>query len=294
MTICLNCSSEDVFSLQTYKRVWHCCRTCENAFPVQKKKYPFEFLPYADVKRGSVADAQAMYDYFTTDVHIEWARREGQEFVRDFIEPNGIDCQGKRVLDISGGNGYFVNELRKCGAKVALTEFNQNAVAFAEKNPELEQAFLYDMNADDLTKKINGHYDTILCRANVIFCNDLPAFAATLRNCLSTGGMVIVINCVVPTLGVFIRVQLDEFSYHILRQPETVKQAFVSQGFRMSARYDETDPSLYVYDHDLLKHWMFLHYLYEIRGARVIRGERMFSFPARDRRRSHFVFDLGA
>lgn len=287
---CKNCSSEDTFDVQTYKRVWHCCRTCGAAHATQKEKYPFSFLPYDDVKSGKVEDAQGMYDYFTTDVHIDWAVREGQEFIRDFINPNSIEIEGKRILDVSGGNGYFVNEFGKLGATVSLTEFNQNAVDFAEEKLSLDEVFVYDMNADDLRQKIVGEYDVILCRANLMFCDDVGKFASTLLSCLSKDGVVVVTNCVAPTLGVFVRVQLDEFSYHLLRQPETIANAFEESGFQTRARFDETDPSLYVYDHDLLPHWMWLHYFYEIRAARIIATERSYGFPARDRRRSHFIF----
>ena len=47
-----------------------------------------------------------------------------------------------------------------------------------------------------------------------------------------------------------LRTQLDEHSYFVLRQPESVINAFEKQGFELIHRADKTDPSLYVYDND--------------------------------------------
>ena len=76
------------------------------------------------------------------------------------------------------------------------------------------------------------------------------------------------------------------------RQLRSASRGRESAGFATDFRHDESVPTLYVYDHDLLPHWMLLHYYYEFRGARILSNARQFAFPARDRRRSTFIFRL--
>ncbi|RCK26738.1 hypothetical protein TH8_08505 [Thalassospira profundimaris] len=105
-----------------------------------------------------------------------------------------------------------------------------------------------------------------------MFCDGIANFALQLKGILNPGGTLILAHSVEPTLGTLVRGgQLDEFSYSVLRQPGTVQASFENCGFELVSRVDETDPDLYVYDHDLLRHWMVLHYLYEILGASKLR-----------------------
>jgi len=291
---CVTCGAGDLCVLPTYRRHWHLCRACGTAVPVERERLPLEWLPFDDLKRRPVSDAQAMYDYFVEDVHIAISKAEGEEFVARYLEPNGIDPDGLEVLDLSGGNGFFLEALRRRGARATLTEFNRRTVEYARDTHAFEAVLQYDMNVDRLSDLVDRRYDLILCRANLMFCEDLPAFVCELSACLGDGGRVVVNHSVQPTLGVLVRVQLDTFSYHVLRQPETVADAFESAGFETLFRHDETDPTLYVYDHDLLPHWFWLHYFYEVSGARILRAHREFAFPARDRRRSTMIFRLAA
>ena len=119
-----------------------------------------------------------------------------------------------------------------------------------------------------------------------MFALDLPGFTRRIESCLNPGGLVIINHSVKPTLGVMVRVQLDELSYLVLRRPEVIIEEFAQHGYTVEARMDETDQSLYVYDDDFLPHRMAAHYLYEIRGAWRLMKERLFELPARDRRRS--------
>lgn len=290
--VCRTCSGTDFIKLPTYKRDWQFCKACGTAFPTERKKYPFSFLPWDDLKIQSKLDAEKMYDYFVEDIHIEISEREGVEFIEQYINPNNIDLSAKSLLDISGGNGHFVKQLENKGAKVCLTEFNKKTVEYARKTHNFEAVFEYDLNRDELSQTVDRKFDIILARACIMFCDDLPKFVDQLKKCLNPGGIVIINHSVVPTLGVIVRVQLDEFSYSALRQPETVVDSFQKEGLDCVYRFDETDPSSYVYDHDLLSHWMALHYFYEIRGAKILKENRQFSFPARDRRRSTMIFKL--
>jgi ubiquinone/menaquinone biosynthesis C-methylase UbiE len=289
---CDMCKDEDLIRIPTYKRIWHLCRQCGSGQPEQRKWYPLQFLPYDDLKKQTHLAPEKMYDYFTTDVHIQCAEQEAKEFHEKYILPNGFDFSGKRIMDISGGNGHFLKTYKDMGADVVLTEINSKALSYAKEKLGFTDVFRFDLNSDQLPRLTDAKFDVIMARACVMFCDDLPDFARQCRAVLNDGGLVIVDRSTEPTLGTLVRVQLDEFSYHYLRQPEAVIDEFCRQGFVLSRRYNEVDDSLYVYDHDILPHWRIVHYLYEIRGATILRNERLFSFPARDRRRSTLFFEL--
>ena len=161
---------------------------------------------------------------------------------------------------------------------------------YAKTHHSFESVSKYDLNVDNLVSTVGGHYDIIMARACLMFCDDLERFATEVLEALNPGGMLIVDRSIEPTLGTMVRVQLDEYSYHVLRQPETVQRFFVDAGFRLEFRNDETDQSLYVYDHDLLPHWKWMHYLYEIKALQGMGRDRLFSLPCRDRRWTCFFF----
>ncbi len=76
-------------------------------------------------------------------------------------------------------------------------------------------------------------------------------------------------------------------------QPEAVAASVEGAGLELWLRRDETDPSLYVYDHDANNYVLLAHYWYEIKGARHLRGSGDFAFghEADDLRRQHAARD---
>ncbi|MFC7286927.1 class I SAM-dependent methyltransferase [Herminiimonas glaciei] len=288
---CPTCSKTNFITLTTYKRYWHCCRDCGTAISEQRDSYPLAMLPYADLKKGASLDEEKMYDYFVEDIHINWSEREGQEFIDDYLRPANFEVGGKRLLDISGGNGHFIKQIEKLGAQITLTEINKKTIDYARQKHGFE-VFEYNLNEHDLPAVTNQRFDIVFARACLMFAKDLSGFAAQIRRSLTPGGYVMINHSVIPTLGVMLRTQLDEFSYFILRQPESIIEEFLKHGFALHHRSDETDPGLYVYDNDLLPHWRMVHRIYEKKGVRALQNNREFSWPARDRRRSTLVFKL--
>ena len=287
---CPTCAAKNSVFLTTYKRHWNICRSCGTGWPTQRNKYPLRFLKHDDLKKNAPS-AEGMYNYFTTQVHIDHATQEAEDFHARYLEGLNIDFSGKSVLDVSGGNGFFVKWFQdKFGARASLTEYNDKTVDFAKQTHPFETCVNYDMNNHNLAERTGRKFDIVIAKACLMFCEDMAGFVAQLREVLNPGGILILGHSVEPTLGTMIRVQLDEFSYFALRQPDAVEKAFIEGGFTCRYRRDETDPDLYVYDHDLLRHWMMLHYYYEIQNARILAKERIYSLPARDRRRSTFVF----
>jgi SAM-dependent methyltransferase len=288
---CNICNSRDLVVLDTYKRHWHCCRKCGTAFSEQKTSYPLAILPYADLKKGAVPNEEKMYDYFVEKIHIDWSEREGKEFIDDYLKPASVDVAGKDLLDISGGNGHFIKQIEKLGARITLTEINKKTIEYARKQHGFE-VLEYNLNQHDLPAVTKRRFDVIFARACIMFAKDLAKFADETRRSLVPGGLVMINHSVMPTLGVMLRTQLDEFSYFLLRQPESIIDVFQKHGFELHHRADETDPSLYVYDHDLLRHWRWIYRFYESRNIRRLAADRRFAWPARDRRRSTLVFRL--
>lgn len=286
---CITCRSSDLLTIATYKRYWHCCKACGTAVSGERKTYPLSMLPYADFKKSPVLDEEKMYDYFVEQVHIDWSEREGQEFIRDYLAPSGIEVAGKDLLDISGGNGHFIRQIEKLGARITLTEINKKAIEYARATHGFK-VFGYNLNEHDLASLTQDRYDIVFARACIMFARDLDKFVGEMRTVLRPGGHVMVNHSVMPTLGVLLRTQLDEFSYFALRQPESIIAAFANRGFSLRHRADETDPGLYVYDHDLLPHWRWVYRLYEWRAIKAMAADRRYAWPARDRRRTTLVF----
>jgi SAM-dependent methyltransferase len=276
--------------INTYKRLWHLCPHCGSAHPTEKKFYPLSFLPFKNFSHAKGQDAGTIYDYMVSPLTVEWDKGLVEPFVAKHLA--GIDLPGKRILDISGGNGTFLHELTKLGATGVLTEYNKGAAEYARREYPVLQTYSYDFNSERIEDIDKGPFDIVLLRAALMFCLDIPAFASSLRNVVKPGAYVIAHDCVVPTLGGLIRVQIDDYSYLRLRQPETIVAEFSEAGFVLTNRIDETDPGLYVYDLDLYGAWMVLKYLYEIPAARKLREHRLYAFPARDRRRSTMHFRL--
>jgi SAM-dependent methyltransferase len=289
LTACPLCGSKDLVRVDTYKRVWQLCKGCGAGHPAQKRSYPLGFIPHPSFRRRKEATEDSMYDYFVHPSHIEYSIGTAHEFLRDYVDPLRIELVGKRVLDVSGGNGHFLKVLAERGAVGVLTEINKPSIEYVRKKHGFE-TLQFDFNRDRLSALTADEFDIVLLRAAIMFCRDLPGFIADVRQRVGPRGLVVVNHSVKPTLGVLCRVQLDEFSYMVLRQPETVISDFDAAGFEVAFRRDETDQSDYVYDHDLVNSWMLLHYFYEIKGALALRKHRVFDFPARDRRRSTIVF----
>lgn len=288
--ICPTCNSRDMLVLDTYKRHWHCCRTCGTAVSEQKGLYALSMLSFSDLRKRSELDEEKMYDYFVEQVHIDWSEREGKEFITDYLKPANIDVSGKSLLDISGGNGHFIKQIEKLGASITLTEINRKTIAYAKQKHGFD-VLEYNLNQHDLPTVTGGRkFDVVFARACVMFAKDLPKFVNEIKRSLVPGGLVMVNRSVLPTLGVMLRTQLDEFSYLILRQPQTIIDAFQKEGLQLHHRVDETDPTLYVYDNDLLLRWRLVHRFYERRGVRCLAKDRIFALPARDRRLSSLVF----
>jgi len=286
---CQECGSSQLVKIDTYKRHYYFCDSCGSGAPVQKDHYPLQFLPVKDWTKTDT-DEESMYDYFVDPSHIEYSLETARDITEKYIKKWNIPVEGKTILDVSAGNGHFINEFKKMGATVSMTEINDPSIDYARKTHGIE-VYKYNYNTDALQDVIQQKYDIVMERASIMFCKDFAKHAKDLTSIVKPGGLVFINHSVVPTLGVVLRTQVDEFSYFSLRSPEQVIRHMNAAGFELVERLDETDPSLYVYDHDLKLRWWLLHIFYEWKGILTLRTRhRKFGFPARDRRRSTMLF----
>lgn len=251
------------------------------------------FLPDKHLKKMP-ENEESMYDYFVRQDHIDYSIQTAADFIRQHVVPNGISFQGKRVLDVSGGNGHFLMEIARLGADVTLTEINRPTIEYAQKTHGIDVRY-FNFNSQNLAVEVPKTFDVVLARAAIMFCRDLKKFAGEAYQILADDGLAVINHSVIPTLGVFLRVQLDEFSYFVLRQPENVIRTFEDAGFVLCSRNDETDPSLYAYDHDLNRYWTMARLLHDVPAVRKLvaaerKGKPSYAFRARDRRRSTMIF----
>ena len=284
---CKECKSKKVLSIKTYKRIWHLCEECGSGYPIQRKFYPLQFLPNKAFKKN-ITNAEQMYDYFIQEEHLIYSKKEAENFINKYVNTGLILLQDKKILDVSGGNGVFLSELVKHGASGTLTEINEHAINFAKTKLNLD-TIKYDLNkkGNELPKT---KFDYIFLRACLMFCENLEEFLTDLRKLLNKDGKIFVQYAVYPTIGTLIRTHIDEFSYFRLRSPKAMREIFLNAGFKEEYFEDEIDPTLYVYDHDYLNSWLFLHYMYEIPAIVKLRKSKKDNFRLRSRNRANFIF----
>lgn len=272
--------------LDTYKHHWIICQKTGNAYSVKKKPGMINRLTQAYKSRKK--SSYSIYDYFTSPSHIQWSLEESRKVISEIFNHYKIEPNGKRILDVSGGNGHVANELKKLGAEVVLTEVNDNAIEYARDKLQVE-TYKFDFQADSLNKVVNGKFDVVLLRAALMFCVDLERFLSDLKQLLAPDAIVVMQYCVIPTLGVLLRTQNDEYSYLALYQPETLIQFCERHGLALIACEDEIDADPYVNDHDASRWLTFLRIWYDIKGLRVLPFTSKYPFRARDRRRSNMI-----
>jgi tRNA A58 N-methylase Trm61 len=157
----------------------------------------------------------------------------------EMILKHNIEIGGKRILDISGGNGYFAKMLGKYGAKIAMTEYNEKSVEYARNIFQIE-AVKFDFNQDCISSLFKGTFDLVLLRAAIMFCLNPRKFLDDLKEIIHKDTLIIVYDSVLPTLGAFLRWQLDDYTYLILYRPETLEKVFEKQGFGLVFREKHT------------------------------------------------------
>ena len=102
----------------------------------------------------------AFYDFeYFLSLEYRYFSHAHRSRVRNLLEFVG-DVNGKSVLDVGGGGGFFAYLLSQRGADVCLVDYSEAAVAFARSRfPELKVVQMSAYELDTLGER----YDVVVC-----------------------------------------------------------------------------------------------------------------------------------
>ncbi len=291
--VCNYCSNTDNFLINTYKHYWLFCKKCGTAVSYHKKDQFLQFLPYRPLQKNIdiLEDPGKIYDYFTSDSHKRYVINHANDFINSFLIKNNIQFGNKRILDISGGSGHFVKEFCNYGCEVALTEINDKAIIYAQRELGINTV-KFDFEKDSLKPLFKEKFDIVLLGAAIMFCKDIVKFIEDVKLILNPNALVIQHRVVKPTLGVFLRTQYDDYNYQVLYQPDYVERMHIKKGFECILRVDEIDPTGYMHDYDANIILNTLYKPYKYAAEKELSGFKEFEICATDRRWSHMIFKL--
>ena len=141
-----------------------------------------------------------LYDAFAEDYDrfVDWPARLAFEmpFFRDLLGRRGV----RRVLDVAGGTGRHAIALAAEGYDVTMADLSEGMVAEARDNAAQAGVGLRVVQAGfgELTAKVGGSYDAILCLGNslphALTSAALDDALADMAAVLAPGGLVVVQN----------------------------------------------------------------------------------------------------
>ena len=304
---CVHCNSNNAKKINTYKYNWYLCFDCGSASSQKKDFYAFSFLsPIINLvskkkenfhnkmslligDKAIKQNSSKMYDYFLDANHIAWTLNSVNEFKERIIDKYKIEVKNKKILDISGGNGYFINEFKKDGAIITFTEFNENAVKFVQEKFGFN-TYKFDINKDSINKVLNNEkFDIIFLRAVIMFSKNINKLLVDLKKIIHKESLIIINYSVLPTIGTLLKTQYDEYNYFMLYSSKYLKDVVYQHDFEILGCDDDSDQEMYVYKQDSSKILQLLKYYYEYKAIFTIGMETEFSFRARDRRRFNLI-----
>ncbi len=84
---------------------------------------------------------------------VPHSRENAVRFFHHYLQEHGTDIRGKRVIDLSAGSGYIINEFLKAGADVRLYDLFPQQNTFCEKEChfiDLQKPFPVESNSADI------------------------------------------------------------------------------------------------------------------------------------------------
>jgi SAM-dependent methyltransferase len=268
-------------AVKTFKYLWVIDLESGNAKSIRRNSF---FIKMFDPQPLRGSNPFSIYDYFIHPDHIQHSIKEGEKLITNVFNKYNITIEGKRILDISGGNGQVALQLKDNGASVVLTEVNECAIKYAKQELNID-AFFYDFQKNDIIKTVTGKFDIVMLRAAIMFCEDIDNFFNKINSILKPNGLMILQYCVVPTLGTFLRTQFDDYNYRILYQPDYIIDVGKTNGFDLIKCEEEIDPDMYVFDLDRKYYLTFFRVLYECMALKKIPFQSLFPLRARYRKR---------
>lgn len=253
---CPVCGSLSNIRFNSYKHYCFACYDCNSIFHEKKKgKYLLEyFLPQNillkilprqaylrlfHVPKNKIYDRASFYDVYSSESlnNDKFRISQAQQFCDQF-EINGINLEGKRILDISGGPGVVASELAKKGADVIVTEFSEQSVA-GMKNHLGVNAIKFDYLNDKLEDVFNGKlFDIVAIRSSIIFSGDIEKLLKSIDKIIEPSGYLLV-ETIIPSLGEVFWWQQMEFKFPIIYSQESLEKYFYKFGYQLKYGYRE-------------------------------------------------------
>ena len=255
---CQFCGGTEAERINSYKSYWISCNNCGNIKRILKDRFPLEFLPkwifgslskrdkikpisirgklrYALFRNGT----DTFYDYYLEEsqkvmggfsLSSKGTKWEGEsEYVLKELQDWNINIKDKKVLEISGGPGYFAKELQQNCKRWTVSELSELSVNRMKNKLNLD-AIKFDINSDDISNLVDDTFDIIFMRHCINFCLDIKKFLKSLKKIIHKD-TVIYVSFSQPTLASCMRWSLDDYTFLVLYNPETVQKLFAEEGF---------------------------------------------------------------
>ena len=256
--ICPFCGGYNATQIRTYKSIWVSCDNCGNITRKLKDKFLLEFIPkwvwgplssqqkmnptglrariYYAIYKSEDAN---LYDYYLSESQdvrggfslsstgTKW-EGESQSVINELKEWD-VTLEDKNVLEISGGPGYFAKELSPFCKRWVVTEYSQVSADRMREIFNLD-AVKFDLNSDDLAESVDETFDVIFLRHCINFSVDIGSFLVSLKKIIKPNA-VIYCSFTQPTLASCLRWSLDDYTFKILYNPETIQKIFAEEGF---------------------------------------------------------------
>ena len=231
---CSNCQSKNVFIINTYKHLWRVCNNCGVAFSRAKKNLLLSFLPFLQLKNNKelLENPSMVYKFSNpSEEAIKEAEKQAALLSDEWTKLCKIDLMGKKIIEISGGNGHFLKALRKFTANLFHTELNPNDVEYVKTKLGIDSK-PFNFYKNKLQNLFPDKFDIILLKGNLEFCLDIKNLLSNIEDNTKPGTLIIVLTSV-PTLGNFLITQFDDYNQLVLYQKETLLKTFKDSGYTM-------------------------------------------------------------
>ena len=292
---CTICNSENVSNINTYKHFWRVCNVCGNAFSRIKEHYSLSILPFKHLKKNIAISEDKANLYTFANASVEKIKQDEEQAILlsdEWVNLYKINLQGKKFLEISGGNGHFLNALKKYDMELFHTELNSKDVAYVNNLLNIKSK-QFDFENNEIQNLFSEKFDVILLKGALEFCLDIKAFLEGIENNTHPNTIIIILTCV-PTLGNFLLTQFDDYNQQALYQRDTLVNIFQEQDYLL-LESRETGETRNAYPLTLYRNkWSRLLMLrYMIPAMYRLSADKRFLFHALSTRGLHLIFQRG-